>query len=267
MFKSIFTKYIVTFMLIIVVSFVMLATIISTMMVNYYSDNSGEQLSAAADAAEYLIETQLSEYSGETLESYIRSNPDEIGSYFSAFTKYNRDIFLFVTDGGGKILASFGFHDSAFGGDTVPQEVMDAVQKGGYRDGGDIGGLLNVKHAVRAKPVKNGDAVIGAVFACSASESMGILMRTTVRAVVMTCLWVLLAALIAVYFITDKIIGPLKDMGRAAKSFASGKFDVRVPVTGRDEIAELAVAFNNMASSLSDLENMRSTFLSNSGRR
>ena len=51
--------------------------------------------------------------------------------------------------------------------------------------------------------------------------------------------------------------------GKAAKSFAAGKFDVRVPVTGHDEISELAVAFNNMASSLADLENMRSTFLSN----
>lgn len=34
-------------------------------------------------------------------------------------------------------------------------------------------------------------------------------------------------------------------------------------MTGHDEISELAIAFNNMAGSLADLENMRSTFLSN----
>ena len=38
----------------------------------------------------------------------------------------------------------------------------------------------------------------------------------------------------------------------AAKAFAAGQLDVRVPVRGRDEISELAVAFNDMAASLSD---------------
>jgi signal transduction histidine kinase len=36
-----------------------------------------------------------------------------------------------------------------------------------------------------------------------------------------------------------------------------------VPVQGRDEVAELAVAFNNMADSLSRLEVMRNTFVAN----
>lgn len=52
-------------------------------------------------------------------------------------------------------------------------------------------------------------------------------------------------------------------MSRAAKSFALGQFDVRVPVIGHDEVAELAVAFNNMAASLERLEETRRTFLAN----
>ena len=69
--------------------------------------------------------------------------------------------------------------------------------------------------------------------------------------------------MLAVYFISEKIIDPLKQMSTAAKKFAAGKFDVRVPVKGRDEVAELATAFNNMASSLASLEDMRRTFLAN----
>ena len=42
-----------------------------------------------------------------------------------------------------------------------------------------------------------------------------------------------------------------------------GDFDARVRVRGQDEIAELAVAFNNMAQSLAELEEQRSTFLAN----
>jgi signal transduction histidine kinase len=52
-------------------------------------------------------------------------------------------------------------------------------------------------------------------------------------------------------------------MSRAARSFAQGKFDVRVPVTGRDEVAELTIAFNNMAQSMQNLETMRSSFVAN----
>ena len=74
---------------------------------------------------------------------------------------------------------------------------------------------------------------------------------------------IMIAALIAVYFISEMVIGPLKNMSRAAKSFAAGRFDVRVPVRGSDEVAELAVAFNNMAESLANLENMRNTFMAN----
>ena len=52
-------------------------------------------------------------------------------------------------------------------------------------------------------------------------------------------------------------------MSRAAKQYAAGKFDVRVPVRGSDEIAELAMAFNNMANSLATVEDQRRSFLAN----
>jgi len=265
MFKSIFTKYITTFMLIIIASFVMLASIISSMMVSYYTDSSDQQIASAADSMRYLLEERLADFPNETLNEYIRIHSEEVGAYFSALTKYSGDVALFVTDKDGKILASVGFRDPDFGKAPLSSEVMEQIRGGkSYTDGGDLQGLFTVPRTVKGIPLMNRDGVvIGSVFACSTTESISILMETTVKAIIMTCLWVLLAALIAVYFISEKSIGPLKDMAKAAKSFAAGKFDVRVPVTGHDEIAELAVAFNNMAGSLADLENMRSTFLSN----
>ena len=73
----------------------------------------------------------------------------------------------------------------------------------------------------------------------------------------------LFAALIAVYFITERITSPLKDISNAAKQFAKGKFDVRINVRGSDEIARLALAMNNMAESLDNYDTMRNTFMSN----
>ena len=64
----------------------------------------------------------------------------------------------------------------------------------------------------------------------------------------------MLAAVIAAYFITERIVHPLKNMTRAAKSFAKGDFSERIAVNGHDEVSELAQAFNNMAESLENLE-------------
>ena len=52
-------------------------------------------------------------------------------------------------------------------------------------------------------------------------------------------------------------------MSRMAKEFAKGNYKARVRVRGSDEVAELAIAFNNMAESISRLELMRNTFVAN----
>jgi signal transduction histidine kinase len=52
-------------------------------------------------------------------------------------------------------------------------------------------------------------------------------------------------------------------MCNVSKKFAKGRFEERVAVTGHDEIAELSIAFNNMADSLEDIERTRNTFIAN----
>ena len=264
MFKSIFTKYMTTFMLIIIASFIMLASVISTMMVNYYSDASRNRLTSTAEAVRTLVQKRMDYTGTDTMRDYLTVNSNEVGAYFTVMTRYmDEDVSLFLTDNDGNILAFMGFADPEFGSKKVPADVMTAVGGSGYTGEGDLDGVLTVRRSILGVPVYKNGIQVGAVFACTTSSSLNQLMETTIKTIIMTCLWVLLATLIAVYFITERIVSPIKEMGKAAKSFAAGKFDVRVPVTGHVEISELAVAFNNMASSLADLENMRSTFLSN----
>jgi len=107
------------------------------------------------------------------------------------------------------------------------------------------------------------DNTAGIVLVCSSSSSIPGIAQNAVRTTVIAILWVAAAALITVFFVTDKIVSPLKQMSEAARSFSQGKFDVRVPVSGNDEVAELATAFNNMASTLEKNEELRKTFLAN----
>ena len=59
------------------------------------------------------------------------------------------------------------------------------------------------------------------------------------------------------------MIRPLRSMSAAVKRFGGGDFSVRVPVASDDEIGHLALAFNEMANSLSNSEGMRRSFIAN----
>jgi len=76
--------------------------------------------------------------------------------------------------------------------------------------------------------------------------------------------FVLILSLVFSLITTGRQVAPLKEMAAAAKHFARGEFSVRVRQTKRkDEIAELAVAFNSMAESLEKSEKLRSEFIAN----
>ena len=72
------------------------------------------------------------------------------------------------------------------------------------------------------------------------------------------------AAAIAVsLFISRQVVAPIRDMMRASKYIADGHYDQRVQVPGDpardelDELAQLALSFNQMAEKLSRTESMR----------
>lgn len=80
---------------------------------------------------------------------------------------------------------------------------------------------------------------------------------------IISSLAVLILAFAAVYFITADLVRPLRKMVAATQSFSKGDFTVRVPVESYDEIGQLAISFNNMATSLATTEVARRSFTAN----
>jgi histidine kinase len=69
-----------------------------------------------------------------------------------------------------------------------------------------------------------------------------------------------LAALVLSVFASRLFVGPIQEMTRASQRIASGKYEDRVgtgSVGSGDELAQLAVSFNQMAEKLSQTETMR----------
>jgi signal transduction histidine kinase len=70
-------------------------------------------------------------------------------------------------------------------------------------------------------------------------------------------------ALLMVQFLARGMTSPLREMVAAAKAMAGGDYSQRVTATSRDEVGELARAFNSMATELAEVDRMRRDLVAN----
>lgn len=71
----------------------------------------------------------------------------------------------------------------------------------------------------------------------------------------------LVLSLLSVQLVARGMIAPLRAMARAAEAMARGEHGVRVAEPGRDEVGQLAAAFNAMAAELDTLDRARRGFV------
>lgn len=67
----------------------------------------------------------------------------------------------------------------------------------------------------------------------------------------------MLVGLVLSLFFSRSVIAPVRAMSRATQRIADGRYDERVRVNGSDELAQLALYFNQMAEKLNQIESMR----------
>ena len=250
-------------MLIIILSFAVVVGTTASVVGNYATLTKKDGMGNAVQIAKAYISSVMKSEDGRALADVLADNREEL-AYTLERSVFGLDgVILLVCDADGNIIMSVG-------GDVeisqkLPPSLIDKLGRDGVATNVGVGeGILDEMKLLEALALtqSNGE-ICGSVVACSDSLMLGNLLQLIIRIVIGSILWVLLAALIAVYFISERVIAPLREISSAAKKFASGKFDVRVPVRGHDEVAELAETFNNMAESLDHYDDMRNSFMSN----
>ena len=291
MLKSIFAKYVITFVVLLSVSFMLLLFIVDSVVTNdslreERRDLRGVAVSCADNLSDMYILSGMTDF-GDFIREGTEDGPadrDHIHRVLDAIMTNFEDMTVYVTDASGGFIFSVGraaehapaegtpllsdrdFEAMSGEGETAPSSMPTRRDSQEERMAGtflrDHPLLTHKRSFGYAYPVETSEGVtVGYVLVVSTAETWSNLMNTTVRSVVVAALWIFLAALIAIYFITERTVAPLRDMSRAVKRMAVGQYDVRVRVQGRDEVAELAVAFNQMAESLENLERMRNSFV------
>jgi signal transduction histidine kinase len=70
-------------------------------------------------------------------------------------------------------------------------------------------------------------------------------------------------ALLMVQLLTKGMVSPLREMADAAKAMSRGDYGRRVHATSRDEVGDLARAFNAMAADLAEIDRVRRDLIAN----
>ena len=266
MFKSIFARYLVSFLVVIIASFLILGLLISSLLGNYSDSIINNDLVRVAKSASELISGQmsLSEKSYGDFDTFINNEYELVKKGVSAIAQNSTDRGILVVNSSGIVLLTDDGVEKDFVKKAFPEgELEKSKGTDYYLKKSSFDGVFDKQQLTCIREILFDGKCVGFVATISINNQSDELVSSTVKMILMTSMWVMCAAIIVSYFISEKTVAPLRHMSKAAKAFGTGQFDVRVPVIGNDEISELAIAFNNMASSMATLENTRRSFLAN----
>lgn len=146
----------------------------------------------------------------------------------------------------------------------IPDDILKKAAKGDYKEITTLNSLLETNSLVVATPLEINGNILGAVFAVkSVTDTWFEYISQVAKIMLVSGVITLVISMIIIYGMVYRITKPLKEMSYASKLYADGDFSYKVSVKGDDELAELARAFNKMASSLSVLESSRRSFVAN----
>ncbi len=260
--KSISSMYFTTTAVLLIASAAVMGLIQMYLVMEYFEDDKHRALDDAVRIA--AVQVQEDSPLRRMLEDeQLRSDMQEQMKLISRTSSAS----MFMTDAEGTVVMQApGEEERLEGAPRVDGEVLrQAASEEGFFETGNMGGLYDGKYYTAGRAIENQDTgePMGYVFASASAASMNVFVGDMFSSFVLSAgLMLLVSSLLAIFF-TNRLTTPLRRISEAARKFGSGDFSVRVPVDGDDEMAQLAVTFNNMARNLETIDSSRASFMGN----
>ncbi len=257
MFKSIFSKYLTTFTVILLSCILAIIASVTVVTVDDMRSAQYSTMRSVAGSVAAAIEAVAKDMSFNSVdETFTRSGT--VKSVIAAESAGSGSlIYVFGADGR-FVGASAGIPEK----DLSPAAVNKMFTVSDSYAVSTVEGLYN-ENMVNIYRVGNVNGERYIVLVSDMKLSRGVMDKKMVLVAVTVSLWVFLAAMISLYVISRRTTRPLSQIVQAAKGYAKGRFDQKIEVSGQDEVAELAKAINEMASSLAHIEEVRNSFIGN----
>lgn len=216
----------------------------------YYYGSAESYIISEANAAEMVL-TRLYENTSANYSSEVRR-------IIENFDKKNQIEMMSINKNGDITLSSSGF--SPDGTHNMPdyERALKSSDGLGVYLGRDGSENIIAVTIIIARPSSSVNALR---FVSSLSQVDGMLSRLMAGSLAISASVLLVAVLMGVYFVKS-ICVPLMTLNTTAKKFATGDFSERIPVNSKDEIGQLSIAFNDMASELENSEQIKNDFIS-----
>ena len=182
----------------------------------------------------------------------VRGNDPETGEAFRGRLNRIFDVyFQRNVPGGGETLIAFWrgryyFDESAATGGAIPEDAWPARWATlAEPERGDIETAVGTVRYL-AVPVRFGNEVRGVFVVAASLGSEREEVEEAVRLAALVLISVLLIASALAWVVAGRILSPLRLLADTARSIGESDLTRRIPVSGKDEIAELGMTFNAM---------------------
>ncbi|MDO5601685.1 MAG: HAMP domain-containing sensor histidine kinase [Oscillospiraceae bacterium] len=263
--KSITSRYFTTTVIILLCSILLLGTVFMVFTARYFRDENDRALMSVVNSMLQQVHMlQQGTHPFQAAEE-LRDVDDRVVLQLAARQAAGvTDSTVFLADADGNVtLCSEGAACTHHA--LLPEKLIEeAAQKGAATQMGTLNGNYQENHYTVAKPVYTEDGVLqGFVLASASDENISGYLSDVFAAFFIACGVMLLVSSVLSIVLTSRMTTPLRRISDAAQSFGKGDFTVRVPVEGDNELANLALTFNNMAQSLETIEKSRQSFMGN----
>lgn len=254
--KSIFIRIFSTISALLCFATIMFAGALTTFVYEYSISEQHRILQSEADKISQSV-ALLNESYSKALEQMVYSS--------IIYTAKNNETSIILTDieGNIKFCTDESLIKSVAG--TVGRDIITTLYNEGRFAGlGSLGGIYaSSVYTVGTPVILSNEQTSGYIFVSAPSPYLEGLLYSFRSRMFMAAATVLAISTLVAYFLSGKLVRPLQVIGMAVREYAKGNFNVRININTDDEVGELALAFNNMAVSLSRLEEMRSGFIAN----
>ncbi len=259
--KSIFSKYFRVCAVTVLSATLLIGTLFMAFAAQYFSSDKLKLLAGSAYVIKNYVIERVSTDSGQLSSNDIALRPTLL-----ALSDSNDNV-IFITDTEGKtIFCTEGKNCVLHSTYLLPRRVLEkAEEEGIYSESGRLDGYYREPQYTVCMPIAEtgSQRTAGFLFVTGSTEELHQFVFEMIKIFLLCAILVLLITFLATYFVTLKMVRPLREMAVAAKKFGQGDFSTRIRIDSDDEIGQLAMAFNNMAKSLSTLESMRRSFVAN----
>lgn len=266
-----FFKYFTIFSSIVLISFIVIGTsfmtLFTTTIVNQVTADTKTTASNLAQMTTELFKSDITRDNPQAAVITMCKNIE--------FISRSKGYDAFICNKNGEVMVCSETLDEFFannqticeehGDIIIPSLQVQKVMGGEFNELSKLNGVYDSYYSICMSPLYLEDSFIGfCVVSAPIKDSLLPNLGKVFLMFVLSAAAALLLVTVAVSFMTERIAKPIRNLETATKCYSSGDFSYRVPeLNTNDELAVLVTKFNTMATSLSQIENSRRSFVAN----